>query len=379
MKKVNLFRFLKILALLLPVVIAVGVLQHVAFYYADDNTERIRSFYCEPDHSLDVVFLGASEVQNGFSPGYAYDKYGFTSYLYTMGSNPCTLYKSQLIEVMNRQNPQLIVAEISGFLFGEEEKIFSEARLRIYTDNIPMSVNKIGTIMRFPYEDKLSCLLPFVKYHGNWVDTDLLKSRVQNRMEQTTSPSMLKGMITNTKPYDTEPELRILNRPIEENVEQLSLSCLDELLQYCREERIDNIVFVSFPRNLESDQDNDIVSRVNKIREIIGRYGYQFIDFQNRMEGIGLQFSSDFYDFEHLNIYGQVKITDYLSEMIVRDFQITPREQTDENKECWETSAIYTKALYELAEEYRQNGNSVFVCEGADLISILDKRIRANQ
>jgi len=118
MKKICFLRFLKMLALLIPLAALVLVSQSTLFYHSDHDGERVRGFYSEPPHSLDVVVLGASEVYSGFSSAYAYDYSGLTSYIYSYGSNPGTLYLSQLREILARQNPQLIVIEINGFLQG---------------------------------------------------------------------------------------------------------------------------------------------------------------------------------------------------------------------------------------------------------------------
>ena len=71
--KTVLIRSAKILALLLCIVLTVSFLQSTLFYFYDENYDRVRGFYLEPENTLDVVLVGASDVLNGYSPGYAYD------------------------------------------------------------------------------------------------------------------------------------------------------------------------------------------------------------------------------------------------------------------------------------------------------------------
>ena len=107
-------RLLKILALFLAVLLFLSFMQNYVFAYIDQNSERVHSFYLEEKNSLDVVFMGASDVNTAFAPGLAYEKFGFTSYLYAFDANPGSLYKYQLKEILSKQNPQVIVIEING-------------------------------------------------------------------------------------------------------------------------------------------------------------------------------------------------------------------------------------------------------------------------
>ena len=109
-------RLCKLLCLLLCLVLLSGLAVD-CFRYYDYNVMRLEGFYSEPKNSLDVVFLGASDVFTDFSSGLAYDQFGFTSYPFAQDANPGIIYQSQLREVINRQNPQKIVVEINGFLY----------------------------------------------------------------------------------------------------------------------------------------------------------------------------------------------------------------------------------------------------------------------
>ena len=100
--KTTITRLLKILALIIPVALFVFFMQTNIFCHLDQSTERIRRFYLEEENSLDVVFMGASEVPTGFAPGLAYRDYGFTSYMYTIDANPGSLYKYSRVHGMEK-------------------------------------------------------------------------------------------------------------------------------------------------------------------------------------------------------------------------------------------------------------------------------------
>ena len=106
---------------------------------------RVKGFYMEPENSLDMVTIGASETYTSIAPGILWKEYGFTSYNYSVAGSPISIVKSQVKEILANQDPKVIVIEINGTLQDDEYQI-NEKRLRKYIDNIPWSENKIETI-----------------------------------------------------------------------------------------------------------------------------------------------------------------------------------------------------------------------------------------
>ena len=109
-------RIFKWLSLLITVLALVGVIQCLFCGNMDHDRRRLQGFYLEEKDSLDIVFLGASEVFSDFSSAQAYAEYGFTSYPFAVRSNPVFLWKYELEEILKRQSPQLIVVETNGAL-----------------------------------------------------------------------------------------------------------------------------------------------------------------------------------------------------------------------------------------------------------------------
>ena len=125
---------------------SLGFLQEYVLCHADHNRQRIKGFYDESKDSLDVVFLGASEVYSDFAPGCAYRHSGITSYLFATQANSILNYKAQLKNILSRQNPQLIVVELNGALYGDEAEVVKEENLRNYADNVPLDSTKLEWI-----------------------------------------------------------------------------------------------------------------------------------------------------------------------------------------------------------------------------------------
>ena len=355
MKKTTIIRFLKITALALPVLLFVLFSQQYLFYYTDHNAERVRRFYQEEENSLDVVFLGASDVFSGFAPALAYDEYGFTSYMYAIDANPGALYKYQLKEVLRTQRPRQIFVEINGFLYDQPVE---EERLSIMTDNIPLSLNKLETIWRFKEEDKLAGLFPFVVYHGDWEQGGGLLDRLEWRLSTSRHPSLLKGMVTRTTIDRRLPE-EIEISAEQQSAMNLAENALTDFLNFCKEEKLDNIVFVRFPHK-NADKHKTVV---DQIESRVQEYGYALLNLEEKKEDMDLDVLQDYYGSEHLNIYGQRKLTSYLGKYIVEEIGVVPAEQLEENRLHWENCVAYYHGFYEYAQEKIEDGIEEWPCE----------------
>lgn len=57
--------------------------------------------------------------------------------------------------------------------------------------------------------------------------------------------------------------------------------------------------------------------------------GFQYKGYDKQINDIGLNYKTDFYDGNHLNVYGQVKMTNFFSSDLMQRFQIVPKQQTE--------------------------------------------------
>lgn len=375
--KAALKRFLKVLALLVPIAAMVLFTQEYLFYYEDDNGSRISGFYTEPADSLDMVMLGASEVYNGFAPGYAYDYSGLTSYLYASTANSGALYLSQVKEIFAHQDPQLLIIEVHGFLAAAQKELYGDWITRRYVENIPMSTDKIATILRHGYDDPISYLVPFFKYHEQCTDdAQELCRRFHNRIQQKAAPNHLKGYGTSSHVHSGQPLYDVT-----ENDDTLPLlpeaeAYLLELLAYLQSHHLaDRVIFIRFPHKLLTEELFERYLRANRVEEIITEYGFDYLDLEQNIMDTGLDYEYDFLDSEHLNYYGQMKLTEYLCDKMTEDYGLEPMTQTDENRQRWEESAAYVHALQIYADEIAEKGRSNYLYETPELLRELEKRL----
>ena len=122
-------------------------------YNENESMVNVKGFYQEKRNSLDVVMIGPSELYADYSPPLAWNEFGYTSYNLAVSGVPGNLYISMLKEALSRQDPKLVVFNVSGFYWGDDA--FTDWKsMHKWFDNIPFSFRKINEIKRAVPKDK---------------------------------------------------------------------------------------------------------------------------------------------------------------------------------------------------------------------------------
>lgn len=375
--KRRIFRLIRVVSLILAVLLTVGLLQEYVFCHADHNRQRIKGFYEEDKNSLDIVYLGASEVYSDIAPGHAYEKNGVTSYLFATQANSILNYKSQLKNILSRQDPDLIVIELNGAVYGDEEEVTKEPNLRNYADNVPLDLTKAEWIMENGGKNTAEYLFPFIKYHGVWSDTKHKREQVYKKtiiQDQQRGYNYLKGVLNETNIFRNTQRSMNESLPksagVTEPLTQIEEKGLRELLQFCKDEKLDNVVFARFP-HIVVRRTFSRFARSNTVGEIVKEYGFDYLNFERDIAMTKLDENKDFYNLDHLNVYGQQKFTDFLTDYLIKNYGVTPRELTDGQKEEWETCSDYYKAYSAYSKKLIKAGKRRELSEDCELIEEL--------
>ena len=130
---------------------------------------------------------------------------------------------------------------------------------------------------------------------------------------------------------------------------------LNDLLDYCDEQHI-NLMFVRAPHYVTQETYNR-VKRSNKMASIVNSRGYSYYTLENDVKRIGIDEKHDFYNVDHMNVYGAIKFTDYLSEKILYKEELKVDPLSDEQKENWSEVVTATNQLYRYCDDIMTNTN----------------------
>ena len=294
------------------------------------STEKYHDFFAEKN-DFDVLFLGTSHVTNGIYPMELWNDYGIVSY--NMGGHgnylPTTYWV--LMNALDYTTPKLVVldCEFLSATSGIRDVAFNH----ISFDAFPLSLTKIKGVFDLQYNEMFS---PRVDYGDTpeadnmtvldflW-DFDVYHARWDELTEDDFKPvcSVEKG--AEYRIGVAEPDqFGYLDVRLEE--ETSGTVYLRKIIEECQSRGIDILLtFLPFPANYtEHMEANTMVDIANKY----GIAGLNFLDMTQDWNGSGciVDYYTDCYDsFSHLNPSGARKVTDYLGEYIINNYNIPDR------------------------------------------------------
>jgi hypothetical protein len=316
---------------------------------AEDNHmgSIVRGYYDEKKDSLDVLFLGNSDMYRGVLPIELWDNYGIASYIYTTpGQRTWTGYYI-LEDALLYQHPKLIVYNVDSINKSNQSQ---EANYRKSFDNMKLTTNKINAItdkrFEFKLEDKADYIFPILRFHDRW--RELTEDDFKYAYNEHFS---YKGydLIATTKPStigDTYMEDKNETFEMVDYVEEY----LDKIVERCKEENI-KLLLVEIPTTDSWD-----LARSKTISEYAKKNNLTFLDLNLHLEEMNFDWYNDTPDAgDHLNIYGAEKVSKYLGDYLKANYEI-PDRRNDEAYSQWnEDSKIFHKDVEDAKREAQNN------------------------
>ena len=314
----------------------------------------VQGFYKEPENSLDVVMIGASEIFSGYCPTRAWEQYGYTSYSLAVSGAPGSVYKSLVRETLSKQNPKLVVIEINGFINNDayyERPYF----LHSYIDYIPDKDRRQLTIEEaIPESDRDAYGKSFGCNHNNWKNLKgcyrTLKTEMRLAREDV---SYLKGYAS--KPTGSRRHAKKRHYYFTAK----SRAYLTDLLEYCKEQGLEHVLFTRFPHANRYEN----TYALNQIEDLIRSYGYDFVNFDKYKKKIQVRKGENYYNPEHMNITGGQKFTDYIGKYIIKHYDVK-QEHPAEVKENWDMCAQKASEWIEEWKARSDDSGVEFLFEG---------------
>ncbi|MBQ1437755.1 MAG: hypothetical protein IIZ07_07470 [Ruminococcus sp.] len=358
-KKLYFRRTIRTLCFFLAIIATCLVLQRYFLRNTDHNSLRIEGFYQEDRDSLDAVLIGASDIYTSFIPGRAYDRCKLTSYLLASESITAQGVKTAVKEVVRTQHPECIIIEANAFLYGASDNESNQAHIHKFFDNLPLSVNKLEFIQKkVPADERAEYFFPLMKYHGTWTEyPERFHLAASDIALQARGYNYLKGFRTTTDIYNSSKPG--LNDSLSSVTEELDLNPdlekeLLDLLDYCKKRDL-NVIFIRAP-HFVTEKTLDRVKRSQKMASFVRDFGYSYYTFENDVKKIGINDKHDFYNEDHMNIYGALKFTDYVCDKLIQEEGIVPEPLNDTQREIWENAAKSSNQLYRYCNDMMMRG-----------------------
>lgn len=290
------------------------------------NSYVSTGFKGERKNSIDVFFVGNSDVYRAISPIDIWKQYGYTSY--TCGEplqDMKTAYR-RIAQMDKTQSPSLVVLEVDGAFktvnnTGVNKRSFGK-RIK---DHINAFKNKFANI-----EEGLGTAIgfyfPIFKHHSRW---DELRAEDFFDMERS-QYFATKGFLINKniEPYVGGMEY-MKSSTKEEKMNKQNFKYLNKIIRYCNDNKI-QLMFLEVPSASSWNY-----GKHNTIKRIASENKINFLDMNTKIKEIGFDWKHDTKDAgNHLNIYGAEKVTPYVGDFIAQNYKMTDR-RNDPNFEDW--------------------------------------------
>ena len=323
---------IRLVIFVLVIGVAVGVCAKMfTFTDAEHSNKIFEQFYAQDTNTVDCVYFGSSATQRGWVVPVAFHDEGVASYSLSCGTQPFVLTRYLMAEVQKTQDPRLFIVELRGVCKGPDD--LWDVAVRRMLDNMKPSKNKydaIQAVLNYASQGKngidesgLSYYFPLLKYHSLW----------------NPSKKPHYGGVDYYKGYALEPKavFRVTDiHPFKYNDDTIPLApaseaALKDLLDYCDSIKA-KVLFVISP--YEASEGG--MGKLNTAKNIVEERGYECLNFlpAKKREAIGLSDDTCYYNREHLNMYGSIKYTDYLSKYIKKHYNI-PDRRNDSRYDSW--------------------------------------------
>jgi len=301
-------------------------------YLKKPNTVEFRiisGFYGEEKNSLDVVYLGGSACFVYWEPLKAWEESGIPSYNFASNTIQAELYEYLIKETLKYQEPKVIIIDARAFQYRDIDQPPTEMAYRNVLTGTPFSVERFNfiekNVPKYLKEKTLSYHLDLIKYHGSKSRnsiTNTLKILSKNYKNE------LKGFYFVPKSEEIKKEdfKTKVETPISENTNEI----LKNLLTYLKSINTKILFVVSPYSETKSHKEN-----FNYIERKIKDAGFDFLDSNEYYKEMDLNFNTDFYNSNHVNIYGADKYTEFLQNFLKNKYDLLDRRKDKNFSKNW--------------------------------------------
>lgn len=329
------------------------------FTYKSTADEQLFSYY-KNKSDLDVLFVGTSQMFNGIIPIQLWKDFGITSYSRAKDAQFYKVSYYIIQEAVRIKKPKIIVMDM---LYLSHLQDLASGSKQINWMKISYDKYK-GFKDIFPNESFIN-FFSYNYYHTRWKNLqsiDFYTDLKYVSLGYLIAPRI--WWINPIQAFDTSEYTTPLDKLGEDTI-----IYANKIVELCKKNNI-SIIFVKFPQTLNTL----IESRNNLFDDFCKKNNYNFIDFNKLIDVIGIDFTKDFYDGYHLNRYGAEKITSYMGNYLINNFNIADKrnmiEYKDWNKEYEVYKRVINKETLSRLKSFQEWQNLVFYDNYTVMLSI---------
>ena len=303
----------------------------------------------EDNNTIDVVFIGNSDVYRAINPVQIWEKEGITSC--DVGMPRMTAYDAyrKLGNLFKKQQPKLVVLETDCIFttsntFDEQGKIINDSPVNDLSENVNSGLNNLKTQFKNLDDAILSGIsynFPLAKYKYRWKQIKL-KDFVNRKGKYS---YFAKGFIYDNqkKPFTHGDTYMQDGSCPKEVIDEITMKSLNNICSLCSENGA-QLMLLSVPSGNSWN-----INKHNLIKDYADEKGIKFVDFNKDIQLVsGFDWNTDTKDEgNHLNCFGAEKVTDAVIKILKDDYRLERSSLNDEQMKKWNSDAkkYYTEIV----------------------------------
>lgn len=310
----------------------------------------MRDMYKQDKNTIDVLYVGDSNVYTGVSPLEIYNNIGVTGFSASTPQQDIIGSYYLVKEFFKKQNPSVVMLETGEFFTLRE--YFTELGMRSEIDYMNSGFDKIGILndetLKFSFSEKISYLFPVIRFHDRYqklTEFDIRKLvqkaeiSYKGYLYDTKTEKYkykLKNNYKDYKKYEEEhksSDLKNIDLKIPDYVNEK----IDLLVQLCKENNSE-LIIITMPTT-----DERAIEKYEIFKEFAKEKELKYVNFNFEVDE-PINWETDTQDKgTHLNIRGAEKVGRYISKYLSENFELENKKEKPEYKKWNESLEAYNE------------------------------------
>lgn len=279
------------------------------------------NLYEQPKESMDVLTIGTSLAYAGVNTNVLWSEYGIASYNLCSAEQPYWVSYYLLKEALKTQSPKVVVLDAKPSIYEQDHS--KRGRTILSTYGIRGLENRIGAILACVEtpKDAVGYILGLPQVHNNYEDLEV--NDFLFPLDNGGRGSSWKGYIEMDEVVKHQKPSLVWTS-IKKNMNEREEEYARKIFELCIEEGIE-VFLVGIP-NPDYAYDHMYYDALWAIAE---EYGISGINYNDPELRFGLRYSTDFADWQHLNVKGSITFSKQLGIDLMEWFELPDRRGED--------------------------------------------------
>lgn len=335
--------FLRMLVFVLVFLLLSCVVLYILTPKYDYGPGSMMNLALQPRDTIDVLAVGTSTTYASVNTNVLWANWGISAYDLASAEQQYWHTYYYLEQALTTQHPKILLLDAKAATYPDETT--RRGRTILSTVGILNPIRRARAIAAGG-QAPMDFLLGFPQVHENW------KSLTA---ESFAFPGWTGGRSIDWKGYIECDEVEHHTKPTffwSETCKKITpneVEYFQRICDLCEAQGI-QIVLVSYPNpDYESDH-----MYINALRKMAEERGIPMLNFNNPKGRFGIRYSSDFADWQHLNVKGSMKLSLRIGEYLSAHYDLTDH-RGDARYDTWQRCLDEWRAAYPEMESMIRN------------------------